>query len=227
MHEVASEHDRVVAVEPTGLIETPDVTRQVDVLVHERLHSMAGAVACLAERSGSIAAIASALVRTLRSGGKVLVAGNGGSAAEAQHFAGELVGRFLVEREAYAAIALCVDSAVVTAISNDYGYDNVFARQVQGLGRPGDLFVAISTSGTSVNLLRAAEAARASNLRVAAITGDRENPLAGIADYALRVPATSTPLIQELQMMVTHILCGIAETEISSRAGSNGERGRG
>ncbi|HEX5164527.1 MAG TPA: SIS domain-containing protein [Thermomicrobiales bacterium] len=227
MHEVASQNDHVVAVAPTAAIEDAAVAHQVDVLLHERLHSMAGAVACLAGRSGSIAAIASALVTTLRTGGKVLVAGNGGSAAEAQHFAGELVGRFLIEREAYAAIALCVDSAVVTAIANDYGYDNVFARQVQGLGRPGDLFLAISTSGSSTNLIRAANVARDRGLRVAAITGDRANPLEEIANYTLRIPATSTPLVQELQMMVTHILCGIAETEMSSRADVNGERRRG
>ena len=225
MHEVATQQDSVLAVEPTALRENSAIADQVDVLLHERLHSVAGAVACLAERSEAIAAIAAALVTTLRAGGKVLVAGNGGSAAEAQHFAGELVGRFLIEREAYAAIALCVDSAVVTAIANDYGYDDVFARQVQGIGRPGDLFLAISTSGASSNLLRAAEMARANDLRVAAITGDHENPLIGIADYALRVPATSTPLIQELQMMVTHILCGIAEADLSSRADINGDRG--
>jgi D-sedoheptulose 7-phosphate isomerase len=226
MHEVAIQHDSVLAVESAALNDNQNVTRQVDVLMQERSQSMACAVARLSERTDAIAAIAEALVETLRSGGKVLVAGNGGSAAEAQHFAGELVGRFLVEREAYAALALCVDSAVVTAIANDYGYDNVFARQIQGLGRPGDLFIAISTSGASTNLLRAAEVARDNGLRVATITGDRANPLEGIADYPLRVPATSTPLIQELQMMVTHVLCGIAEAELSSRASVNCERGR-
>lgn len=227
MHEIANQHDSVLAVEPAALNENQAVTRQVDLLMKERSKSVVCAVACLSERTAAIAAIAAALVTTLRSGGKVLVAGNGGSAAEAQHFAGELVGRFLVEREAYAVLALCVDSAVVTAIANDYGYDDVFARQVQGLGRPGDLFIAISTSGTSANLLRAAAVARANGLRVATITGDRANPLEGLADLPLRVPATSTPLIQELQMMVTHILCGIAEVELSSGAGVNHERGRG
>jgi D-sedoheptulose 7-phosphate isomerase len=226
MHDVAIQHDSVLAVKPTALNDNQAVTRQVDVLMQERLHSVTHAVECLAERTAAIAAIAAALVTTLCSGGKVLVAGNGGSAAEAQHFAGELVGRFLVEREAYAALALCVDSAVVTAIANDYGYDDVFARQVQGLGRPGDLFIAISTSGASANLLRAAEVARTTGLRVATITGDRANPLEELADFPLRVPATTTPLIQELQMMVTHILCGIAEKELSSRAVVNGGRGR-
>jgi len=227
MHEAASQHDSVLTIEPASLSDDRSIVHQIDALLQDRLHAMTGAVACLGERSNAIADIAAALITTLRSGGKVLVAGNGGSAAEAQHFAGELVGRFLAEREPYAALALCVDSAVVTAIANDYGYDDVFARQVQGLGRPGDLLIAISTSGASPNLLRAAEAARDNGLRVATITGDRPNPLEAIADFPLQVPATSTPLIQELHMMVTHVLCGIAEAALSTQASVNGERERG
>lgn len=192
------------------------IDRQVDLLLLERQRQTIEALDRFHDRRGALAGIASLLVSTLRDGGKVLIAGNGGSAAEAQHFAGELVGRFLIERRPYAALALCVDSAVVTAIANDYGYDDVFARQVQAHGSPGDLLIAISTSGASGNLLRAAEAARSLRMHVVAITGDRPNPLEALATHALRVPATSTPVIQELQMMVTHVLCAITEAELAT-----------
>jgi len=223
MNDAAQPHDTspnsVVMADSDEWLEPRALTayaHQVDLLLHERQRSVADALARFQGRSARLAEIAAALVTTLRSGGKVLVAGNGGSAAEAQHFAGELVGRFLIERQPYAAIALCVDSAVVTAIANDYGYDTIFARQIQGIGRPGDLFVAISTSGASANLLRAAETARRMGMTVVSITGDRPNQLEDLADYPLRVPATSTPLIQELQMLVTHILCGIVESTLAA-----------
>jgi D-sedoheptulose 7-phosphate isomerase len=166
-------------------------------------------------RADTLAEIANALVGTLRGGGKVLVAGNGGSAAEAQHFAGELVGRFLIERRPYAAIALTADSSILTAVGNDYGFADVFARQVGGLGRDGDLLMLYSTSGESENLIRAAALAHCRGMTVAAVTGDRDSRLAHEADILLRVPATETPLIQELQMIVTHILCGIVEHDLA------------
>lgn len=157
---------------------------------------------------------AALLIGALRGGRKALIAGNGGSAAEAQHFAGELVGRFRRERAAYAALALTADSAILTAIANDYGYEAVFARQVEALGQPGDLLLLLSTSGESENLIRAAVAGRARGLPIVAITGAGPNRLARLADCAVIVPATETPLIQEVQMVVTHLLCGLAESAL-------------
>ena len=174
------------------------------------------AYAQLAVRSSRLADAADRLVRALRSGHKALVAGNGGSAAEAQHFAAELVGRFKHERPPYAALALTTDSSILTAIANDYGYADVFARQVLGLGQPGDVLIAYSTSGESENLVRAAEAAQGRQIAVIAVTGDRRNRLEKLADVAVRIPLTDTAVVQELHMAVTHILCDIAETELAS-----------
>ncbi len=159
------------------------------------------------------------LIETLRSGHKVLVAGNGGSAAEAQHFAAELVGRFKRERSPYAALSLSADTSILTAVANDYGYQNVFARQVMALGQPGDMLIVFSTSGESENLLCAAEAAQRCLMTIIAITGDRPNRLESLADVTVRVPTVDTAITQELHMMVTHILCDIVESELMSCEG--------
>ena len=206
-------------------IVLPAPGRDYTALVHRALDGrrerVTDSLAAFATRPEPLAQAAGMIVTTLRSGGRVLVAGNGGSAAEAQHFAGELVGRFLMERRPYAAIALTVDSSILTAVGNDYGFDDVFARQVHALGRPGDVFVAFSTSGKSPNMLRAADAARECSMRTIAITGDLPNPLERLADVTVRCPSTHTPATQELQMMVTHILCEIVEAEMVA---SDGER---
>lgn len=157
------------------------------------------------------------LVATLSTGHKVLVAGNGGSAAEAQHFASELVGRFKRERMPYAALSLTTDTSTLTAVANDYGYQDVFARQVQAFGQPGDLLISFSTSGESENLLLAANAAHQCLMTVIAITGDRHSRLEKLADLTIRVPVVETETAQELHMMLTHILCDITETELSAR----------
>lgn len=170
-------------------------------------------------RSGILTEVAARLVETLRSGHKVLVAGNGGSAAEAQHFAAELVGRFKRERAPYAVLSLTTDTSILTAIANDYGYHDVFARQVSALGQAGDLFVAFSTSGESENLVRAAKAARQRQVSVVAITGDRPSRLGRLAELTVQVPVTDTAFAQELHMVVTHILCDIAESELSAKRG--------
>lgn len=154
------------------------------------------------------------MIDALVRGGRVLTAGNGGSAAEAQHLAAELVGRFLRERPAFAAVALTADTATLTAVANDYGYEEVFARQVMAHGRPGDVLVAFSTSGESRNLLRAVEAAHRLGLAVIAITGGRPNRLAAAADVAIRAPAVETPLIQELHTIVLHVLCEMVEAAL-------------
>ena len=176
-----------------------------------------------AARSAPLAKAADWLIETLRNGNKVFVAGNGGSAAEAQHFAAELVGRFKRERQPYAVLALTTDTSILTAIANDYGYQEVFARQVVGLGQPGDLLVTFSTSGESENLIRAAVAAQQCLMRVIAITGERISRLARHAGVTLRVPSSDTAIAQELHMIVTHILCDLVETELS---GCEGEAGR-
>ena len=142
--------------------------------------------------------------------------GNGGSAAEAQHLAAELVGRFKRERMPYAVISLATDTAILTAIANDYGYQDVFARQLRALGQPGDLLIAFSTSGESENVLRAAEAGHQCLLKVVAVTGERPSRLEALSDVTVRVPCIDTAVAQELHMVVTHILCDIAETWLSS-----------
>lgn len=173
------------------------------------------AVDVLIARVDMLTEAATSLVETLQSGHKALVIGNGGSAAEAQHFAAELVGRFKRERAPYAAIALTTDSAIITAIANDYSFQEVFARQVYALGQPGDMLIAFSTSGESENIVRAAQAGHQLSMRVAAITGDSPNRLATLADMAIHIPGVDTATIQELHMMVTHILCDIAEKQLS------------
>jgi len=152
------------------------------------------------------AAIA-AIVATLGAGRPLLVCGNGGSAADAMHIAGELVGRFLADRRAYNVIALPANSAIVTAWGNDLGFDTVFARQVEAHGTPGAVLLAISTSGNSPSILRAAEQAHRQQMTVVALTGDSGGALAAHADILLNVPATETPLIQQLHVCLYHYLC--------------------
>ena len=167
-------------------------------------------------RADSLAAVATQIVGTLRAGKKVLVIGNGGSAAEAQHFAAELVGRFKRERSPYAVLALTTDTCILTAVGNDYGYAEVFARQVLALGAPGDLQLAYSTSGRSENLLRAASAGRERGMAVVAFTGHRPSPLEPLAHRTVRMPEGDTALTQELHTIMTHLLCDIVEAELAA-----------
>ena len=139
--------------------------------------------------------------------------------AEALARAAELVGRFRRERSPYAALALTTDTAILTAIANDYGYEEIFARQVRGLAQLGDVFIGFSTSGESENVLRAVQVCRECGVTVIAITGDRPNTLARLADIALRMPTLDTAATQELHMAVTHILCDIVESELAASAG--------
>ncbi|GHC09837.1 D-sedoheptulose-7-phosphate isomerase [Thermomonas carbonis] len=153
----------------------------------------------------------------LRNGRKLLFCGNGGSAADAQHWAGELVSRFYYDRPGLAAIALTTDSSILTAIGNDYGYDYVFARQVEALGQAGDVLVAISTSGNSPNVLRAADVARARGMKVIAFTGRSGGKLLAMADLCFRMPSDETPRIQEGHEFVGHLLCALIEAGIFPR----------
>ncbi len=160
-----------------------------------------------------LAAALDAMLRALAHGGKVIAFGNGGSAADAQHLAAELVGRFGRERRALAALALTADTSVVTALANDYAFDRVFARQIAALGRPGDVALGISTSGRSVNVLRGLEAARAAGLTTIALTGGDGGPIGRAADIHVNVPGESTPRVQEVHRTVLHVLCDLVERE--------------
>jgi D-sedoheptulose 7-phosphate isomerase len=162
----------------------------------------------------TIEAIVDRLSEALVGGRKILLAGNGGSAADAQHLAGEFLSRLDYDRAPVAAIALTTDSSVLTAISNDYGYDRVFERQVLGIGAPGDVLIAISTSGSSFNILRAIEAARRKGLVIIGFTGRNGGEMAAGCDLCLRVPADTTPLIQQLHITAGHIICGLVESRL-------------
>jgi D-sedoheptulose 7-phosphate isomerase len=181
------------------------------------------ALAELLSWSRPLAEIAAQLIETVRTEHKVLVAGNGGSAAEAQHFAAEFVGRFKRERKPYAVLSLPPDTSILTAVSNDYGYHDVFARQVYAFGQPGDMLICFSTSGESENLVRAASVGRERLMKVVAVTGDRPSRLERLADLTVRVPVADAALVQELHMMVTHILCDIAESELAADEGASSE----
>lgn len=159
--------------------------------------------------SDALNAAVAEITRSLAGGGKVLLCGNGGSAADAQHMAGELVGRFKRDRRGLAAVALTTDSSTLTAIANDLGFDRVFARQVEALGRPRDVLIAITTSGSSPNIVAALEAARAGGLRTIALTGAGGSALH--ADVVVAVPETDVPRIQEAHLLVEHVLCGLVE----------------
>ncbi len=157
---------------------------------------------------------ASMVVDALKSGGKVLVFGNGGSAAQAQHIAGELVNRMLMDRDPMAAIALTADTAAITSIANDYGYERVFEKQVRALGRPGDLAWAISTSGASRNVNLALEAAKEMGMSRLAMAGREGSDMGDLADLCLWVEAESTPIIQEVHLAAAHVICELVEREL-------------
>lgn len=150
--------------------------------------------------------------------GRLLVAGNGGSAAEAQHLTAELVGRYVDERQPLSALCLSAETSSLTAIMNDYGAQEVFARQVQAHGRRGDVLLLLSTSGRSPNVLSAAERARECGVRVWALTGPLPNPLAQLADEVLAVPATSTSAVQEVHLVAVHAICAAVDAELAERA---------
>jgi D-sedoheptulose 7-phosphate isomerase len=164
--------------------------------------------------------IAEITATALRNGGKLLLAGNGGSAGDAQHIAGEMLSRLNYDRAPAAAIALTTDSSVLTAIGNDYGYDRVFERQILGLGCAGDVLIAISTSGRSPNILRAIAAGREKGLRIVGFTGKTGGEMARRCDLCLHAPSDSTPLVQQIHITAGHIICGLIEERLFPRTGS-------
>jgi len=166
-------------------------------------------------------AAAQLMIAAFRNGGKVLFCGNGGSAADAQHLAAELSGRFYTDRPPLYAEALHVNSSYVTAVANDYGYELVFARMVEAAGRPGDVLVALSTSGNSPNILKAVEQARKQGMTVIGFTGASGGLLRAHSDVLLNVPSVDTPRIQEAHILIGHILCEIVEREVFKEMASS------
>ncbi len=165
----------------------------------------------LKKNADVIAASATEISKALKRGNKILICGNGGSAADSQHIAAEFIGRFQKERRAFAAIALTTDSSILTALSNDYSSDVIFARQVEGLGQKGDVLLTISTSGNSKNVLEAAKKAKALGLLIISLTGNDGGQLARLSDISIIVPSKVTARIQESHMCVYHIICEIVE----------------
>ena len=173
------------------------------------------------ESTDDLLRLADWIRETFADGGKLLIFGNGGSAADAQHLAAEFVNRFLINRRPLPALALTTDSSVLTAIGNDFSFDQVFVKQVQALGRPEDLALGISTSGTSANVVKSMQAAREIGMRTAALTGGTVRPggdLAALCDLVLNVPADSTPHIQETHLWIEHVLCEIVEKQLFGSA---------
>ena len=182
--------------------------------IEQELNGVAEGFRMLAELSPVIASVAEVCVTALRAGHKVMFCGNGGSAADSQHLAAELVGRYKMERKALNSIALTTDTSILTAIGNDYGYDDIFRRQVEGLGEAGDVLIGLSTSGNSRNVLRAFEQAAAQGITTVALTGAGGGAMKERADLALAVPSAVTNHIQEMHITCGHLLCELVEKEI-------------
>lgn len=185
--------------------------------IHEKIHEAQQIMQAMLEDAPLQARLeqaAAACIQCLRGGGKILLAGNGGSAADAQHIAGEFVSRFAFDRPGLPAIALTTDTSILTAIGNDYGYEKLFARQVQAHGQKGDVFIGYSTSGKSPNVLLALEEANARGLVCIGLTGNRGGPMLALCDHLLEVPSVDTPKIQEGHLVLGHILCGLVENAI-------------
>jgi len=161
-----------------------------------------------------VSRIVKTCVVSLNSGGKILLAGNGGSAADSQHIAGELVSKFEFDRPGLSAIALTTDTSILTAVGNDYGYEKLFSRQIEALGRAGDVFIAYSTSGSSANIVNALKIAKTKNIVTVGFTGARGGMMNKYSDYLLEIPSVQTPRIQEAHLVLGHIICGLIEREI-------------
>jgi len=187
-------------------------------IVSEALvHSMMAKETFVKESRDRLIDLACQMVITLRQNGKILIFGNGGSAADAQHMAAEFVNRFLINRRPLAAIALTTDTSVITSIGNDFSFDEIFSKQVQALGKVEDLALGISTSGSSRNVIKAIEVARDIGMRTAVLTGGlsgRESELGKLADVTLNVPTRKTAHIQEVHLWIEHVLCELVEEEI-------------
>lgn len=168
------------------------------------------------ELINKVSQLANEITKSISNGGKIVVCGNGGSASDALHFAGEIVGRFVKERKAWPAVVLNADVAAMTAISNDYGYDNVFARQAEGHVKPGDVFVGISTSGNSENVYRAQQKAKELGAKTACLVGKDGGKIGNESDYSIIVPCNVTARTQECHILIIHILCELVEEKLAT-----------
>jgi len=182
-----------------------------------RAQTLQRVLTLVAQQGHQVEQAVDVMVQALATGKLVLACGNGGSAADAQHMVGELVGRFLREREPWPAIALTTDSSILTSIANDYGFDQVFQRQVAAFGQPGGVFVGFSTSGESRNVVNAAREARRRDMHVVAFTGQTPSSLSDAADIVLSVTVTSTPLVQEVHAVLLHVVCDMVESDLMER----------
>ncbi len=185
--------------------------------MQQHVAELSNALAALQEDAALVQRWGRELGELLPAGGRLLVAGNGGSAAEAQHLTAELVGRYVDERQPLSALCLSAETSSLTAILNDYGAEEVFARQVQAHGRPADVLLLLSTSGRSPNVLRAAERGREIGLRVWALTGAQPNPLAALADEVLAVPTACTSTVQEVHLVAVHAVCAAVDAHLQLR----------
>ena len=188
-------------------------------LFQDNLKEHLALFALLPRLESEIVAAGALMARTLAAGRKVMLCGNGGSAADSQHIAAELTGRFIADRRPLAALALTTDTSALTCIANDYSFEDVFARQVSGLGASGDCLIGISTSGHSRNVIRAVEAARDRDLRVIGLLGRDGGALGPLCDVAIIVPSATTARIQEAHSLIGHTLCGMVESELGLAGG--------
>jgi len=182
-----------------------------DLVVNELKESASLKIYISETLTDKIVTAAEIIVKALQQNKKILLIGNGGSAADAQHIAAELVGKFKSERRALAAIALTTDTSILTALGNDYGIDIIFSRQIEALGEENDVLIAISTSGTSKNIIKAVEVARKKKITVIGLTGNNGGTLKDLADYPIIVPSNNTPRIQEAHITIGHIICNLIE----------------
>ena len=177
-------------------------------------HRLMGQLVDDQEFQDKLVAAGQACIDCMRSGNKVMLAGNGGSAADAQHIAGEFVSRFAFDRPGLPSIALTTDTSILTAIGNDYGYERLFARQIQAHSKAGDVFVAYSTSGNSPNIIAALKEAQDLGVVTIGLTGNRGGAMVELCDHVFEVPSSDTPKIQEVHALIGHILCGVVENEL-------------
>lgn len=190
--------------------------------IKKELEAHSEVIGSLGESCGKqIEEAAAKIIGSIKGGGKVLLFGNGGSAADAQHIAAELVGRFKLEREAIPAIALTTNTSVLTAIGNDYGFQDVFSRQVEALATKGDIAIGISTSGNSPNVIKGLEAAKAKGAYTMALTKEGETEMSKVSDMLIGVPSDSTPRIQEAHILIGHIICMLVEEELAKGGASS------
>jgi len=188
--------------------------------VFSELHALRDLIGTISgDHAGTLVEISSRIAASIRGGGVIFTCGNGGSAADAQHIAGELVGRFRIQRRGYKALALTTNSSIVTALANDFSYDEIFSRQIESLGSPGDALLALSTSGGSPNVLRAVRTAREMGIAACAFSGKGGGELSAAADLTVVVPHDDFARIQELHMTMGHILCGLVEEMVVGGGG--------